>query len=93
LSHVKVLLPTVLADWAGGQREVHVDASTLEEAVRRLTERFGDAFTGRLLDPSGAPRRFLNFYINGKNARLLQQLETRLNDGDEVHILPAVSGG
>jgi len=93
LSHVKILLPTVLADSTGGQRVVELSASTLEDALRKLAERFGEGFAGRIFDASGRPRRFLNFYVNGRNARLLQQLETKLADGDEVHILPAVSGG
>ncbi|MEM2905290.1 MAG: MoaD family protein [Candidatus Bathyarchaeia archaeon] len=93
MSRVKVLIPTVLADSTGGQRVVQLDASTIEEALRRLVEQFGDAFAERVLDPSGAPRRFLNFYVNGRNTRLLQQFQTPLNEGDEIHILPAVSGG
>lgn len=90
---MKVLLPTILADSARGEREVELDASTLEEAVGKLVERFGQRFAERLLDSSGLPRRLLNFYVNGRNARLLQQLKTPLREGDEVHILPAVSGG
>ncbi len=93
MAHVKVLLPTVLVDSTGGQRVVELNASTLEEALRRLAQRFGEDFARRVLDPNGVPRRSLNLYVNGRNARLLQHLGTRLEDGDEVHILPAVSGG
>ncbi len=37
--------------------------------------------------------RLINIYINGKNAKFSSGLETQLNDGDEIYILPAVAGG
>jgi adenylyltransferase/sulfurtransferase len=35
----------------------------------------------------------INIYINGKNAKFSDGMNTVLNDGDEVYILPAVAGG
>ena len=35
----------------------------------------------------------INIYINGKNAKFASGMDTPLNDGDEVYILPAVAGG
>jgi len=45
------------------------------------------------LNDDGTPRSLINIYINGKNAKFSSGLETQLNDGDEVYILPAVAGG
>ena len=38
-------------------------------------------------------RYFVNVYLNGEDVRFLQGLETPINDGDEVSIVPAVAGG
>ncbi|NEO24888.1 MoaD/ThiS family protein, partial [Moorena sp. SIO4A5] len=47
----------------------------------------------RLCDEQGKPRRFLNLYVNGEDIRLLENTETKLNNGDEVSIVTAVAGG
>ena len=41
----------------------------------------------------GAPRRFLNFYVNSEDIRFLEGTKTSIKDGDEVSIVPAVAGG
>ena len=41
----------------------------------------------------GDLRRFVNVYVSGEDIRFQDGLETALNDGDEVTILPAVAGG
>jgi adenylyltransferase/sulfurtransferase len=76
-----------------GKKEVEVSASTLREVMDKLVVKYGDALRERIFDPSGKLKRLLNFYVNGKNVRFLKQLETPLNDDDEVLILPTVSGG
>ena len=53
----------------------------------------GDEFKKRVLNDDGTPRSLINIYINGKNAKFSGGLDTSLNDGDEIYILPAVAGG
>src|SRR2546428_655618 len=47
----------------------------------------------RLLDETGAVRRFVNVYVNEEDIRFLQNQQTKLNDGDEISIIPAIAGG
>jgi molybdopterin converting factor small subunit len=35
----------------------------------------------------------VNVYVNDDDVRYLEQLETKVADGDTVSILPAVAGG
>lgn len=83
----------MIASVTAHEKEVEVSASTLREVVDKLVVKYGDAFRKRIFDPSGKLKRLLNFYVNGKNVRFLKQLDTPLNDGDEILILPTVSGG
>jgi adenylyltransferase/sulfurtransferase len=46
-----------------------------------------------LLAGDGSLRSFVNVYVNGEDARTRSGLETRLADGDELAIVPAIAGG
>jgi len=53
----------------------------------------GEEFKTKRVDSVGNPQRYIRIYINGKDIRFLKKLNTPLNAGDEVLILPAVVGG
>lgn len=93
MAKVKVIFPSVMTSLTAGEKETGLSASTLSQAIDEIVARYGDAFRERVLDSSGKLKRLLNFYVNGKNVRFLKQLETPLNDGDEISIIPLASGG
>jgi MoaD family protein len=93
LNRVKVVFSSTLTGVTNGERQVEVLASTLGEALEKLTQRYGCKFKERMLDPTGKPKRLLNVYVNGKNVLFLDLLDTPLKDEDEITILPSVSGG
>ena len=47
----------------------------------------------RVLDDQGRVRVHVNLFVNGAHIRDLDGLDTAVQDGDEITILPAVSGG
>jgi sulfur-carrier protein len=89
---VTVKLPTQLRGAAGGATAAQVDGTTVGEALEALYAEHGE-LRGRLADDDGGLRRFVNVYLGGEDIRFLEGLETPLEDGDEVTILPAVAGG
>ncbi len=92
MSKVKLRLLSTLATVIG-RKEVETEASTLKEAFDALTAEYGDTFKTKVFDTTGNPKRQIKIYVNGKDIRFLNKLDTLLNDGDEVLILPAVTGG
>ena len=76
-----------------GKKEVKAKGSSLKETLDSLSGKNGEEFKTRILDSEGNPQRHIRIYINGKDIRFLKELDTPLNDGDEVLILPAVVGG
>ncbi len=83
----------ILAD-AAGTRVVHKSVAydtRLIDAIRLLSGDYPAAFQGMLL-PNGAISNYLKIFING---RLVDNAETLtlLNEGDEIMLFPAVSGG
>ena len=93
MAAVKVILPSIIAKATGGEREIPVSASTLGEALNKIVEKYGRVLKERIFESENTPQPLLNFYVNGRNAQFTGFLETALNDGDQVTILPSVSGG
>jgi molybdopterin synthase sulfur carrier subunit len=88
---VTVKIPTQLRSLTNGDGETEVDADSVGEALEALFDRY-DGLRDRITE-NGELRRFVNVYAGGEDIRFEQGLETPLNDGDEVTILPAVAGG
>ena len=47
----------------------------------------------RICEENGTPRRFINIYLNEEDIRFLDGENTKIKDGDEVSIIPAIAGG
>ena len=89
---VTVKIPTQLRSVTGGEGETTVDgAATVGEVLDGLYDRF-DGLRDRIAE-DGDLRRFVNVYVGGEDIRFLDGLDTTVEDGDEVTILPAVAGG
>lgn len=89
---VTVFLPGALAEQAGGARTVQIAGGTVREVVHALDATWpGMAF--RLCYETGELRVFVNVFVNGRNVRYLQGLETPVPAGATIHILPSVAGG
>ena len=85
-------IPSVL-NQGSGEKKTEISANSLQDAFAKISEIMGNDFKRRILEGDGTPRSLINIYINGKNAKFSSGMETALNDGDDVYILPAVAGG
>jgi sulfur-carrier protein len=86
---VRVLLPSPLAGYTQGRREVDASGATLAEVVADLDARFpGIAF--RIVDERGAIRPHIKFFLNREQAR---DLAASVAPGDEILVVAALSGG
>ncbi len=92
MTNITFTIPSVL-NQGGGEKKVEVSAATLTEAFSQISEKMGDDFKRRVLNNDGTPRSLINIYINGKNAKFSSGMQTTLQNGDDVYILPAVAGG
>jgi molybdopterin converting factor small subunit len=77
----------------GGERVLAAEGRTLRELIGNLDSRH-PGFASHLLDTeTGEQRRFVNLYVNDEDVRYLDGLDTRVEEGDIISILPAVAGG
>jgi MoaD family protein len=88
---VEVRIPTILRTYTGGEKAVSADGATLAEVVDSL-EANHPGIKERLVE-NGDLRRFVNVYVNDEDVRFTGGLETKVDDGDQVVVLPAVAGG
>jgi molybdopterin converting factor small subunit len=84
---VKVLLPSLLAAQAGGQKEFELEAPTVGAALRALP--VGDL----LFDEHDELRPLVNVYVDGEDVRGKGGLETELRGGETIRVVAAVAGG
>lgn len=95
---MKITLQTILGlKQVIGEKRTEIDLpqeSTMEDLVQYMKNRWGEDLSRQLLDPeSGAILSHMRVMVNGQTIHFLQGMETPLREGDEVLILPMVSGG
>ena len=94
--NVTVRLFTTLREISGKRKVImsfDSDSVTVMSVLRRLAQIFGKEFEEYLFDEEGTVRGHLSILINGKGVGRFEELETELNEGDQVAIVPPVGGG
>lgn len=91
---VTVVLPRALQPYAGGAATLLLEGRypTLGHALGALGARH-PAVIDRVLTEQGAIRTHVNVFVDEESVRQLSGLETPLQDGQTILIVPAVSGG
>ena len=84
---VTVLLPSLLAEQAGGQRQFELEVPTVGAALRALPVR------DLLFDERDELRPLVNVYVEGVDARERGGLETELKGGETIRVIAAIAGG
>ena len=88
----KVRIPTPLRKLTNNEELIEVNANSVAAAIVELQSRY-PGIRERLVDETGAIRRFVNVYVNEEDIRFLQNQETPLKASDEISIIPAIAGG
>jgi molybdopterin synthase sulfur carrier subunit len=89
---IKIRIPTPLQKLTQNKSEVEAAGGTVAEVLTNLDKTFA-GLQSRLYDEKGELRRFINFYVNDEDIRFLDGDKTKLKDGDEISIVPAIAGG
>ena len=89
---IKVRIPTPLMKLTDNQSEVSAEGETISDIIDNLENQF-NGIKERICEENGAPRRFINIYVNEEDIRFLEGEKTVVKDGDEISIIPAIAGG
>jgi molybdopterin converting factor small subunit len=87
----RVRIPPQLRGEVGGAREVPAHGGTVRELLDDLMSRFPSLRPQLVEDDEIAP--FVNVYVEGEDVRTLDGLDTSVDHGSTVILLPAMAGG
>lgn len=87
-------IPGYLREFTGGRSPVEINSSpaTVREALDALWK-LHPGVRDRVLTEQGEVRQHINVFVGNECIRFTGGLATRVTDGAEVLIVPAVSGG
>ena len=86
-----VRIPTPLRNHNGGQDVVNASGNTIGEIIDDL-EKNHPGIRDKLVDDKGV-RRFVNIFVGDEDIRFMEGMQTKVSDGDEISIIPAIAGG
>ena len=86
-----IRIPPILRPEAGGNRQVETEGTTVRAVLDELVTTY-PALRERLFDGDDLPQ-FLNVFVDGTDVRLLSGLDTTVESGATMILLPAVAGG
>ena len=89
---ITIRIPTTFRELTKGNSVIFSDGSTLNQLLENIKTEYPD-FVNRVLDEEGNLQRFVNIFLDDEDIRFLGKLETKLEDGQTVSIVPAVAGG
>ena len=86
-----IRIPPTLRAETGGERQVPAAGDTVRELLDDLISRFPGLRSQLVEDEELAP--FVNVYVEGEDVRMLEGLDTPVERGSTVILLPAMAGG
>jgi molybdopterin synthase sulfur carrier subunit len=86
---MKVIVPSQLRGYTGGEKEVEAAGATLADALADLDRRF-PGFRFRVIDEQDRVRQHILIFVGGERCEDMRQ---RIPEGAEIFIAGALSGG
>ena len=86
---MRIVLPSPLFSYTGGQREIEGTAESVGQLLSFLESRYV-GMRHRIVDEQDRIRPHIRFFVNGDG---VTRLDHRLQADDEVIIVAALSGG
>ncbi|MBE0408808.1 MAG: MoaD/ThiS family protein [Anaerolineales bacterium] len=85
-------IPAPLRPYTDGRAEVPVEGETVGAALNNLTAQY-PGLRPHLFDERGELRSFVNLFLNDEDIRHLQGVETAIQEGDRLMLIPSIAGG
>ena len=89
---VTVLIPTTLRSFTTNKSEITLNGSTVEEVLNELVTEYEDVRKA-IFDNDKKLRSFVNVFVDGQNIKELDGFKTKVRDGAEIMLIPAIAGG
>lgn len=86
---MRVLIPTPLRSYTGGEKNVEATGGTIDDVLRDLDQRF-PGLRFRVVDEQGRLRTHMKVFVGKESVR---DLGARVDGQDEITLMQALSGG
>jgi len=87
-----IKIPAVMRESSDEPKEVTVRGETVLEAIKSYTEEYESKLEEEVIE-NDEIKQYINVYVNGKDVRDREGVDTPVEDDDEIRIIPAASGG
>ncbi len=89
---IKVSVPAPLRQYCDKQKEIELEGSNVKEVLDSMSNKYNLLYS-KVCDENGNVRHYVNLYINGVDIKKKESLQSSVNQGDSITIIPAVAGG
>lgn len=87
-----ILVSTTLRSFASHNAKLELEGGSIEEILNSLIEKYPEIGKA-LFDEKKCLRPFVSVYINEKNIDTLNGMQTKVENNDEILLLPVIAGG
>lgn len=89
MAYIKI--PTPLRAFTNNQAQIEVTGGTVGEALNDLTDKHPELRQHLFQDAE--LRNFVNIFLGEEDVRFLDGLDTELDEGANLRIIPSIAGG
>ncbi len=92
---IKIIIPSPLRNLSNGERSVNIELdenSTILDSIDKLDDIYS-GISAKIIDENNSLHNFVNIFMDGEDVRYMQGVDTKLIQGSEISIVPAVAGG
>ncbi len=85
-------IPTPLRPYASGESTLTLEGETVAEILEAMVD-LHPQLRKHLFSETGQLRPFVNLFLGEENINQLEGLQTPLEEGDTLLIIPSIAGG
>ena len=93
MANVILKLMTIFSTDVGLTQIDYSDVETLGDVIKQFMNKHGKKIRKPFVDPHGNLESHVVILVNGRNYLFLEELNTKLKDGDQIVISPPLVGG
>lgn len=95
MNNIKIMFLSLLTDITEVEElDLSIDDdSSIRNILDQLSTKFGPKFEEMIYKSSRDLSKYVLITINGKDIRLLDDLDTKVKLNDEITFIPAIAGG
>ncbi|MFX1588154.1 MAG: MoaD family protein [Promethearchaeota archaeon] len=93
MANITLKLMTIFSTDVGLTQIKYSDVNTLGDVIDQFMDKYGKKLRKSFVNAQGNLETHIVILVNGRNYLFLEELDTKLKDGDQIVISPPLVGG